>query len=104
MKKTSSIQLEKACAFCRKTTSCKAFKCREYSSAYLKGTGITARAGKQVCISAEHHEWIRRIVQTIGNNEISIADYIHNVLARHFEEYRDEISESVNNHLKTINI
>ena len=104
MKKTSSNQSEKACAFCRKTTSCKAFKCREYSSAYLKGTGITARAGKQVCISAEHHEWIRRIVQTIGNNEISMADYIHNVLARHFEEYRAEISESVNNHLKPINI
>lgn len=104
MKKTSSRQPEKACAFCRKPTSCKAFKYREYLSAYLKGTGITARAGKQAYISAEHHEWIRRIVQTVGNNEISMSDYIHNVLARHFEEYRDEISESVNTHLKPINI
>lgn len=104
MKKKSSSQPEKACAFCRKQTSFKASKCREYLSVYLKGTGITARAGKQAYISAEHHEWIRRIVQTIGNNEISMADYIHNVLARHFEEYRAEISESVNNHLKPINI
>lgn len=104
MKKTSRDRQEKACAFCRKQTSFKTFKCREYLSVYLKGTGITARAGKQAYISAEHHEWIRRIVQTIGNNEISMSDYIHNVLARHFEEYRDEISESVNNHLKTINI
>ncbi len=93
-----------AYVFYRKPASCKVSKCREYLSVYLKGTGITARAGKQAYISAEHHEWIRRIVQTIGNNEISMSDYIHNVLARHFEEYRDEISESVNNHLKTINI
>lgn len=93
-----------AYVFYRKPASCKVSKCREYLSVYLKGTGITARAGKQAYISVEHHEWIRRIVQTIGNNEISMSDYIHNVLARHFEEYRDEISESVNNHLKTINI
>ena len=104
MKKTSRDRQEKACAFCRKQTSFKAFKCREYLSVYLEGTGITARAGKQAYISVEHHEWIRRIVQTIGNNEISMSDYIHNVLARHFEEYRDEISESVNIHLKTISI
>lgn len=93
-----------AYVFYRKPASCKVSKCREYLSVYLKGTGITARAGKQAYISVEHHEWIRRIVQTIGNNEISMSDYIHNVLARHFKEYRDEISESVNNHLKTINI
>lgn len=93
-----------AYVFYRKPASCKVSKCREYLSVYLKGTGITTRAGKQAYISVEHHEWIRRIVQTIGNNEISMSDYIHNVLARHFEEYRDEISESVNNHLKTINI
>lgn len=92
------------CAFCRKPTSCKASKRKGYLSVYLKETGITARNGKQAYISREHHERIRRIVQTIGNNEISMSDYIYNVLARHFEEYHDEISESVNNHLKTINI
>lgn len=93
-----------ACTLCRKPTGCKMSKRQGYLSVYLKGTGITARSGKQAYISREHHERIRRIVQTIGNNEISMSDYIYNVLERHFEEYRDEISESVNNHLKTINI
>ena len=61
-----------AYVFYRKPASCKVSKCREYLSVYLKGTGITARAGKQAYISAEHHEWIRRIVQTIGNNDFNV--------------------------------
>lgn len=82
----------------------KTAKCSMYSSTYLKKAGITARAGKQAYISVEHHEWIRRIVQLVGHGEISITDYIHNVLAHHFEECRDEITEIINDSIENIRI
>lgn len=33
-----------------------------------------------------------------------MASYVDNVLAAHFEEYRDGITESFNRHIKSFNI
>ena len=41
----------------------------------------------------EFHERIQRIVQTIGNNEMSIFSYVDNVLEQHFAAYQDEITK-----------
>ena len=41
----------------------------------------------------EFHERIQKIVQTIGNNEMSIFSYVDNVLEQHFATYQDEITK-----------
>ena len=52
---------------------------------------VCARLGKTIYLRKEFHERIQRIVQTIGNNEMSIFSYVDNVLEQHFAAYQDEI-------------
>jgi len=60
--------------------------------AFLKKSGIKARDGKQVYISQANHRRITAIVNFLGNNDLTIADYLENVLNGHFQNYRDEIN------------
>lgn len=62
-----------------------------YISLFLADSGIKARSGKLTYIRPEYHERILKIVRVIGNNEISIFNYIDNVLTQHFEEFQGEI-------------
>jgi hypothetical protein len=54
----------------------KARKENDYKSLFIKQSDITARTGKTVYVRGEFHERIRKIVQTIGGNEVSIFSYI----------------------------
>lgn len=63
-----------------------------YERLFIKQGGVKTRSGKTVYISKEYHERIMRIVQTIGANEISLFDYLNNVLTEHFAVYKNEIS------------
>ena len=64
-----------------------------YSKTFIKQSGTLARNGKSVYIQPEIHERITRIVQTIGNNKMSLTDYLHNVLEHHFEVFEQSIIE-----------
>jgi len=64
---------------------------KTYSEAYLKKSGIKAKDRKQAYISEKNHGRISRIVKTLGDGRLTIADYLENVLDEHFILHRDEI-------------
>lgn len=67
---------------------------RDYEESFMRESGMTARKGKQVCIRSNFHDRIMKLIQVIGKNEVTIASYIDNVLASHFEDYQEDIAES----------
>ena len=68
---------------------------RDYEESFMRESGMTARKGKQVCIRSNFHDRIMKL------NEVTIASYIDNVLASHFEDYQEDIAESFGKHIKT---
>lgn len=75
-----------------------------YEGKFIHKTDLTARKGKQVSMRSEYHERIWRILQVIGKNEVTIAEYLDNVVADHFKTFDEAIGESYNKHLKSFNI
>ncbi|WP_286845131.1 DUF3408 domain-containing protein [Proteiniphilum sp. UBA5346] len=74
----------------------------EYEGQFIKRSDLTVRSGKGVYIRADYHNNINRIISIIGNNGISITDYLDNVLAYHFESFEQEITEIFNQRYKPI--
>ena len=67
----------------------------EYESLFIKDNDLPpARFGKSVYIRKEYHERISHIVSVIGGSEVSLFAYIDNVLAHHFENFKDDIARS----------
>ena len=64
-----------------------------YQEKFIKKSGSVARVGKQVSISPEYHEKIRRIVAVIGKNKVTVHDYIQNVMADHFSRHKEELQQ-----------
>lgn len=73
---------------------------RDYEESFVRESGMTARKGKQVCIRSNYHDRIMKLIQVVGKNEVTIASYIDNVLAAHFEDYQEDIAESFGKHIK----
>lgn len=63
----------------------------DYGSTFLRRSELKSR--KCVYISAEAHDIVSKIVNTIADKEITVGGYIDTVLVRHFEENKDEINE-----------
>jgi hypothetical protein len=63
-----------------------------YTSMFIHQSDSKARSGKLVPIRPEYHERILKIVRVIGNDEITIFNYIDNVLSHHFAEFQEEIT------------
>ena len=68
-----------------------------YKSLFIMASPTIGRLGKVSYVRKEYHDRIVRIIQTIGNNEISLYSYID-----HFDTYKDEITEIYNNSTKPI--
>ena len=64
-----------------------------YVRLFIHESPVCARLGKTIYLRKEFHERIQKIVQTIGNNEMSIFSYVDNVLEQHFAAYQDEITK-----------
>lgn len=73
-----------------------------YETLFFKQGDTSAREGKSVYIRSEYHQRIARIVQVIGEDKISIYTYLDNVLKAHFEQYKQEITESFQEKYKPI--
>ena len=73
------------------STTNKNEKENKFKERFIKKSGSVAREGRQVYISPEFHTKIRRIVAIIGNNEITVHDYIQNVIAEHFSRHKEEL-------------
>lgn len=69
----------------------KAKQTADYDSTFLKGMDIPARYGKPVYVRREYHERIAKISMMLTGGKVSLSAYIDNVLAQHFEQYREEI-------------
>ena len=63
----------------------------DYETTFLKGMDIPARYGKPVYVRREYHERIAKISVMLTGGKVSLSAYIDNVLAQHFEQYREEI-------------
>jgi hypothetical protein len=73
-------------------------KIEEYKSLYIKKSDIPpARLGKSLYISKEHHERISQIISVIGRSEITLYEYVNNVLTEHFSRHFEEIAHSFKN-------
>lgn len=66
-------------------------KTADYETTFLKGMDIPARYGKPVYVRREYHERIAKISVMLTGGKVSLSAYIDNVLAQHFEQYREEI-------------
>lgn len=64
-----------------------------YTSLFIKDANLTARLGKSVYIRKEYHERILKIIQVIGENEVSLFSYLDNVLTHHFQTFQNDIIE-----------
>ncbi len=64
---------------------------KEYLSLFIHQSESKARSGKLVPVRPEYHERILKIVRIIAGDEISIFNYIDNILTHHFEEFQEEI-------------
>lgn len=67
-------------------------RAQDYEALFIHDTPSSTRNGKTVYIRKEFHERITRIVQVIGRNEISLYNYLDNVLSHHFDTFQDDIS------------
>lgn len=74
----------------------------DYETLFLKNSEETARYGKTIYIRKEFHERVQRIVQVLGDNEISLYSYIDNVLLHHFDTFQNEIREGYEKKQKPI--
>lgn len=63
----------------------------DYDATFLKGMDIPARYGKPVYVRREYHERIAKISMMLTGGKVSLSAYIDNVLAQHFDQYREEI-------------
>lgn len=74
----------------------------DYEQEFLRNKDGSARAGKVVYVRPEFHERLTRIVQVIGQDKISVFEYMDNLLEHHFREFGDEITQSFNDKYKPI--
>lgn len=73
-----------------------------YEETFLVNSYHSGRNGKVVYIRQEYHERLLRIVQLPNNEKITLYSYIDNILAHHFKEFGDDITDYFNQHFKPI--
>lgn len=74
----------------------------DYETTFLKGMDIPARYGKPVYVRREYHERIAKISVMLTGGKVSLSAYIDNVLAQHFEQYREEIESAYAGKLESL--
>lgn len=68
---------------------------------FVSSSNLKARNGRQCYIRPEYHEQIQRIIDVLGNKEVSIASYLDNVLTYHFEMFESEIRQELDEQFKS---
>ena len=64
---------------------------QDYEALFIRDSNLTARLGKTVYIRKEFHDRILKIIQVVGENEVSLFSYIDNIITHHFETFREDI-------------
>ncbi|MDO5615342.1 MAG: DUF3408 domain-containing protein [Cruoricaptor ignavus] len=86
----------------QKTTKIKKIAGETYESLFFSSGETSARNGKSVYIRPEFHRRIVQIVQVIGEDKISIYNYLDNLLEDHFNRYEKEIKKAFKDKYKPI--
>lgn len=73
-----------------------------YKELFLQKNQIVARNGKAIYIRPELHERLFRIARVIGGNNISVSNYLDNILQYHFTEFEAEIRKLFKDNFKPI--
>ena len=68
----------------------------EYEENYLHKIDLTVRSCKLVNVRQDYHERITKIVRVIGKDEVSLFEFIDNVLTEHFDKYENELTKLYN--------
>ncbi|WP_062052933.1 DUF3408 domain-containing protein [Aquimarina longa] len=74
----------------------------EFQELFFQKNDFTARTGKTVSIRPKHHERLLRISRVIGENKVSLSNYLDNILEYHFTEFEAEIIKQFKNKYKPI--
>lgn len=74
----------------------------EYEEIFFREVKSIARHGKSVYINPHHHKKLSRIIQVIGDDNITIYAYLSNLLDYHFQEFEQQITASFNEKNKPI--
>jgi hypothetical protein len=74
-------------------TGQKSRKQPEYRALFIRQSDETARLGKTVYVRREFHDRIQKIIQVIGDSDVSLFSYIDNVPAHHFDTFQGDISK-----------
>ena len=83
-----------------KVAPVKGYQPKDYRSLFMCKTSLTARGGKTAYISKEHHERIVKMLHVIGKNEVSLFDFLHNVLENHFANFQEDITKLYDSNLE----
>lgn len=73
-----------------------------YQELFLQKSNVTARNGKSIYIQPEVHEVLFRVTRVIAEGNISVANYLDNILRNHFAEYEAEIKKQFKEKYKPI--
>lgn len=95
-------QQEKEKPASRERSKAKGNNQADYEKIFFKEVKSTARHGKSVYIDPDHHKKLSRIVQVIGEDNITIYAYLCNLLDYHFQEFEQQITASFNEKNKPI--
>lgn len=97
VKKTKKEKLLK-----KERSRTKGYSQTDYEEIFFKDVKSTARHGKSVYIDPDHHKKLSRIVQVIGDDNITIYAYLYNLVDHHFGEFEEQITTSFNEKNKPI--
>ncbi len=73
-----------------------------YQELFLKKSHLIARKGKSIYIRPEYHERLFRITRVIRENNMSVSNYLDNILQHHFTEFEAEIKKLIEDNFKPI--
>ncbi|WP_010522854.1 DUF3408 domain-containing protein [Aquimarina agarivorans] len=85
-----------------KTTATSKKEITSYQEVFLQKSHLIARNGKAIYIRPEFHERLFRITRVIGENNMSISNYLDNILQYHFSEFETEIKKLFKDNFKPI--
>ena len=74
----------------------------DFEQNFIRCSELSARAGKLVYIRQEYHERINKIIRVIGKDQVSIFEYVDNVLTDHFERNEEQITKLYNEKLEGV--
>jgi len=73
----------------------------DFEGTFLKEAKITDR--RQMYINGKFYDKISAYLRIISEGKVSMVGYVHNVLAYHMQEFKDEINEMYKNRISQDN-